>query len=151
MLLGFAMMFSVFFAQPQPLNSTVATPAPVFAALPSQCDNTFFGLPPWYQYLDVTIEDGRCSVNFSLTDADGKFNGGNLLLLTLGLTDIALRLGALVAVAFVVVGGFKILTSQGEPEGVKAGRNTVFNAFIGVIITIIASTAVTYIGRMLSS
>ncbi|MGB4759506.1 MAG: hypothetical protein WBP26_05640 [Candidatus Saccharimonadales bacterium] len=117
----------------------------------SQCKNTnkgltgIFRIPTWYKYLEV---DDECNiVNFSLLGESGKPSG--LLLIVLAIIDIGLRIAGLVAVAFVVVGGIKFVTSQGDPEDVKNARNTVLNALIGLVIAILATPLVAFIGAQL--
>jgi len=113
----------------------------------------FFGFPTWYKYLDGE-ETGReigntgqreCEVAFHLI-VDGKFNGGDVLLVALGIVDILMRLIALIAVFFVMYGGIRYITSQGSPDGVKAAQNTIINAMIGLAIAIVASALVAFIG-----
>lgn len=149
MMFAFALFLQVFFAQPQTAYAATSTVSSFAATQPAECQNSFFGIPRWYQYLDATLEFGRCTVDFSLKNADGSFNGTNIVLVALAITDMLLRIAALVSVAFVIIGGFKMLTSQGDPEGVKGGRNTAINALVGLVITIIASAVVSFIGNRL--
>ena len=98
----------------------------------------FLGIiPTWYQYM--TFND-NCSVALNIS---GK--PGDLWLVGFGIIDILLRLAGLIAVGFIMYGGFRFVTSQGEAEGIKAARSTVLNAIIGLVITIFASTLVTFI------
>lgn len=110
----------------------------------ASCSNSFFGIPTWHKYLDKTTD---CSVKFSLTKSNGVFSGADALLIGLAIVDILIRIAALVAVAFVLYGGIKYITSQGSPEGTKAAQNTILNAVIGLVIAILAATIVAFIGR----
>lgn len=101
---------------------------------------SFFGLPTWYKYLEL---NDQCEVqNFKLLGSDSS-----LPLIGLAIMEMAFRIGAIVAVVFVVIGGIKFVTSQGEPEDVKSARNTVLNALIGLVITLIAVPVVVFIGN----
>lgn len=51
-------------------------------------------------------------------------------------TDILITIGGLVAVGFVIFGGFKYVLSSGNSEQANAARSTIINAAIGVIIVI---------------
>jgi hypothetical protein len=128
-------------------GTTTGTPS-------SQCSNAktntinFFRMPTWYQYLDY--DPATCDVKFCvLGNNDGGCTKSSIPLVLLALIDIALRIGALVAVAFVIIGGIKFVTSQGEPDSVKSARNTVLNALVGLAIAIVATPVVVFIGTQL--
>lgn len=63
--------------------------------------------------------------------------------------DILLRAGALAAVAFIVMGGYRYISSQGEPKNIEAAMATIVNAAIGLGITVSATVLVAYIGNNL--
>lgn len=117
-----------------------------FAAV---CDNgSKFGLPTWYKYLpgetDVT---GKCVPILN-------FNENALVSLAgiaLAVVEILLWVAGIVAVAYVFYGGFLYMTSQGDPERAKNGKEAVLNALIGVVIAIAATTIVSFIGNRLTS
>lgn len=104
---------------------------------------SFFGLDPWYKYL---LNDS-CTVVFELTTDNGAFTGRDILLAGLGIIDILIRITALAAVAFVMYGGIKYITSQGSPEGTKGAQKTIINALAGLAITITAAALVSFIGK----
>ncbi len=107
----------------------------------------FFGLPTWYEYLDVqpiTTSTGEiCKVVVGS-------NLNNVLLIGLAIVDILLRIGAMVAVGFIVYGGVRYTLSQGEPENAKNARKTILNAVIGVVIMFVASGLVSFIAKQLT-
>ncbi|HEU5121660.1 MAG TPA: pilin [Candidatus Saccharimonadales bacterium] len=111
----------------------------------------FFSLPTWYKYLEVepktvgSTGQEICEVQFSLMDG-GKFNGTDVLLVALGVVDILIRIAALVAVGFVIYGGFRYMTSQGSPDGTKAAQSTIINALVGLVVAILAAAIVSFIG-----
>lgn len=107
----------------------------------------FFSLPTWYRYLEVQFDSATqtCEVQFSLMQ-NGMFNGDHVLLLALGILDILLRVIALVAVAFIIYGGFKYMTSQGSPDGAKAAQNTILHAIVGLVVALLAASIVSFIG-----
>lgn len=112
-----------------------------FAASCPAGDGALSFLPTWYKYLDGSpdISTGKCTVAFNYPDDIGR--------ILLALTDILLRVGGLVAVCFVIYGGFHYITSQGHPEDTKSARQTIVNAMIGVVITTIATVVVSFVGR----
>lgn len=110
---------------------------------------TFFGLRPWYQYLTLTKDQvtGKCEIaNF--TPLGGH---SSVLLIALAVIDDLIRLAALIAVGYVIYGGFLYITSQGSPDMTKKGQQTVINALIGLATAIIASAVVGFIGNRLGT
>lgn len=99
-------------------------------------------LPTWYKYLNGVEDDtGRCSVQFTFPDDISK--------ILLAVVEIILRVGALVAVGFVIYGGFQYLISQGEPDKLKSAQQTILNALIGLVIATMATIIVNFIGGRL--
>ena len=95
-----------------------------------------FPLPTWYEYLPGKTTAKGCEVN-----TDGL--GGVLVILVLmAVFDILMYLAGVIAVIMIIWGGFKLLTSNGEPQKIAAGRTTIFNALVGLVIAIIASQIV---------
>lgn len=97
------------------------------------------GIPTWYKYLDC---DGAGNVQ--------NFEISQIWLIVAAVFEMLLRLGALVAVVFVIIGGFMMLTSSGNPERVASGRTTIINALIGLVITVMAAALVSVVGSNLS-
>lgn len=118
----------------------------VLAATEANCSESgggFLGFPTWYKYLDFEFINGQCEFNtFAFPDDLPKVG--------IAILEILLRIGGLVAIAFVVYGGFKYVTSQGEPDSTRQARQSIQNAMIGLVIAIIATAAVSYIGRAIS-
>src|SRR5437764_11983375 len=101
-----------------------------FAAVKDACKGGgFLGFPTWYEYLHgQTTHDGLCSPKLtSLSD---------IWLIAAAIIEILLRVAALVAVGFVIYGGAKYITSQGESEATTKARDTIVNALIGLAIAI---------------
>lgn len=122
-----------------------------FAAETPNCDKQgeFFTLPTWYKYLDVTYSGTtrKCEINFTLTDPNtGAFVYKDIVLVGLGIIDILIRIAALVALFFVMYGGIKYTTSQGSPEGTKSAQNTIQNALVGLVVAVVASVFVAFVG-----
>ena len=113
-------------------------------------NNSFFGLSPWWHYLnDNSFKKGTCDlVNFRLLPK-GADAPSDVPLVLLAVVDDLLRIVALVAIAFVIVGAFKLITSQGNPEDTAKARGTIINALLGMAVAIVAATFVNFIGNKL--
>lgn len=117
----------------------------------ANCDpnSTFLGLPAWYKYLKLE-NNPTLGCRILLSGPDGQFQLSDTLPIGLALIEILLRIAGMVAVIFVMYGGFKFVTSNGSPEGAKQARQSIINALIGVVIAVIASAGVSFIARRLT-
>lgn len=59
--------------------------------------------------------------------------------------NILITLIGLLSVVFIIVGGIKIVVSNGDPARYKSGRDTISYAVVGIILAIGAYAIVTYI------
>lgn len=82
------------------------------------------------------------------------FNGFNCQNSNLGIVDVIvlivnflLGVAFIIAVLFLVIGGFKFIISNGNQEQVKAGRQTITNALIGIAVIIVSYVLVSVISR----
>jgi hypothetical protein len=98
---------------------------------------SFLGFPTWYKYLPSTNVNGLCSPSInSLSD---------IWLIVAAVIEILLRVAALVAVGFVIYGGFSYIISQGEPSKTAQARTTLINALAGLAIAVLAAVVVSFI------
>jgi hypothetical protein len=121
------------------------------AAVAAGCDKSpsFLGFPTWYKYLDVGPKDGDpCAITGPLKDGSLDFAKAAPRI-GLAIVEILLRISGMVAVGFIIYGGFRFLTSQGEPEAYKMAQKTVISALIGLVIAIMAVTIVSFVGGAL--
>ena len=70
-------------------------------------------------------------------------NTGGINSLLIRVINLMLSLAAVVAILFIVIGGFQYILSAGNSESAEKGRSTVTNAAIGLAIIILAFTIVT--------
>ncbi len=125
-----------------------------FAKVGDSCDlngsSGFFGFPHWYEYLPGVqswIDPSNPSAGLRCTPQLSDFT--NIWLIAAAVIEILLRVAALVAVAFVIYGGFNYMTSQGEPDATGRAKSTVASALIGLAIAVMAAAIVQFIaGRI---
>ncbi|MEO8065894.1 MAG: hypothetical protein ABI643_03535 [Candidatus Doudnabacteria bacterium] len=60
-----------------------------------------------------------------------------------------LAIAGLLAVLFIIIGGFQYITSAGNEERAEAGRKTLVNAIIGIVIIILSFVIITVINNAL--
>lgn len=108
----------------------------------------FLGLKAWYYYLPHSDFDG-CSIrNFTFIPVGGS-DDTDLPLVLLAVIDDLLTIAGIVAIAFVIVGAFRYVTSQGNPEQTAKAQSTIINALIGTAIAITAAVFVNFLGKAL--
>ncbi len=102
---------------------------------------SFLSFPTWYKFLSQKEDPvtKKCDITFKIPDDAPK--------ILLAVFDIILRVSGLAAVGFVIYGGFQYILSQGEPEQTKGAKSTILNAFIGLVIAMLATAVVNIIGR----
>lgn len=107
--------------------------------------HTFLGLVPWYEYVNLNV---NCDFDSNHTFI---FLGSNstVLLILLAVVDDLLRVAGLLAVGFVIYAGAKFITSNGAPDEAAKARTTAINALVGLGITMVAITFVSFLGSQL--
>jgi hypothetical protein len=121
---------------------SVLMPVPAHGATAEACGQSaggFLSFPTWYKYLNPRFEDNQCKIDFTFPDDIGK--------VLLAGFEIVLRIASLIAIGFVLYGGFQYIISQGEPDKIKNAHTTLVNALVGLVITIFASAIVNLIAR----
>lgn len=106
---------------------------------------TFFGLIPWYQYLQL---DSNCDIKSFMLLPDGN-NHSDVPLVALAVIDDLLRIAGIVAVGYIIYGGIRYIISQGNPDATGKARQTILNALIGLVIALVAVSVVSFIGNKL--
>lgn len=105
---------------------------------------SLLGFPTWYKYLDglttavPEVGEGQTICTPVIGSAS------DVWLIVAALIEILLRVAALLAVGFVIWGGISYITSQGNPDSTAKAQKTVVNALVGLIISIAATTLITY-------
>ncbi len=128
-----------------------------------RCKKNFFGLVPWYKYMDgefrsrTAPRDSRadpCSVKcFNIFNKSQPNDCGqkksDVPGVLLAIVDNLLRIAGIVAIAYVLVGAFQFVTSQGNPEDAATARSTIINALIGLATAMVAIAFISFIGSRL--
>ncbi len=127
-----AMSFSMAFAALVP-NAAYAASCP---------SGKILTLKPWY---DGLLE-GDCSVRSPGSDKteQSKF----IWRIAVNIVEDLLQIAAYVAFGYVIYGGFTFITSTGSPDRATAGRKTLINALVGLVVAIAAVTLVDLIARV---
>lgn len=126
------------------IGIAVFTPVTARAACQTE-DANFLSFPTWYKYLDG--RNGDCA--FAYTKDDYTSLGNYIARILMAVFEILARVAGMVAVVFVIYGGFTYMTSQGQPDKVNAGKTTILNSLIGMVIAILAVAIVNLVAGSL--
>lgn len=105
------------------------------------------GIPKWFRGL----VDANCEVIKPEDQLDAQ---GNIVedgwrrfmsILLLNIADMLLRCIGLIAVGFIIWGGFKYMLAQGDPNKIISAKKTIINSIIGLVIAIISMTIVSFV------
>lgn len=133
--------------------NSIAPQSSMAEGLDPACDkrSSFLNLPPWYAYLDVGPRGSDpCAITGPKNPENGEFSFTLALpRIALAIVEILLRVAGIVTFGFVVYGGFRYITSQGEPDALKQAQGTIINALVGMVIVILAVTIVAFTGSVL--
>ena len=145
-LVSLVLLFFTLLAAP---SATVSAQTGANRAACGETVGGFLEFPTWYKYLNPRVapppEGGgpaECRIDFTFPDDITK--------VLLAGFEIILRIGSVVAIGFVIFGGFQYIISQGEPERIKNSRTTIINAIVGLVVTIFASAIVSLIGNAIT-
>lgn len=112
-------------------------------------NQSFLGIPTWYKYLTATEDtSGRCSPRLTTDSQGNEIN--SLLPIGLAILEAMIRLAGVVAVVMIFWAGFKYITSQGNPDAAAGARKTAINALIGLVIVVLSTTIISFIGNRLT-
>lgn len=111
---------------------------------------SFLGFPTWYKYLEGVEVLNKTATGNAAPDCVVRISHINdFWLVAAALIEILLRVGAIVAVTMIVVGGVQYITSEGKPDKTAAALKTIISAAVGLAITVSASAVVVFVaGRI---
>lgn len=95
---------------------------------------------------------GLCLPTNPLTPATGSIVASSSVgQLIQRFLDILLTLAGVIAILFIVIGGYQYITSRGAEDQAKAGRKTMTYAIIGLIAVLLAYTGVNLVVRLITT
>ena len=65
--------------------------------------------------------------------------------------DILLILSGIIAVLFIIIGGFWYITSAGDSEQAEKGKTTLVNAIIGIVVVVLSFVIITVITNLVGN
>jgi len=86
-----------------------------------------------------------------VTSCPNQSNIDSVWLIALAIFEDLLRSAGALAFGFIIYGGIRYITSQGEPDNTNAARTTILNALIGAAIAAVAAAIISFIGTKLGA
>ncbi len=109
-----------------------ASPVTQMAACGSQ--SSFFGFPSWDACLPKDAKGAP-----TITSLDDVWK------IAFPIIETMIKAAGYMAVGFIIWGGIKYTKSRGEPGNISSAQQTIQNAIIGLIITILSVALVRFI------
>lgn len=122
---------------------------PYFSAVGPPCDpepaGGFFSFPTWWKYLGGHQDPyGNC-----VPTADFTQGLEPIWAIALAIADMLLRIAGIIAVGYIIFAGYVYVRSVGSSEKTAAAKSKLTNAIVGLIIVLLASAMVTFVGSRL--
>lgn len=76
-------------------------------------------------------------------------NAGVICILQ-NILSFILAIAFIIAVIFLVIGGFRYIVSQGNEEGVEKAKGTITNAIIGIVVIVLAYVIIQVVFRLVN-
>ena len=106
---------------------------------------SFAVLVPTVGFAALGLNPGDCTGLGGGINCTGATSVTGLLKLVI---SWLLALAGLIAVLFLIIGGFWYLTSAGNEEQAEKGKNTVINAIIGIVIIVLSWVIVNVVANL---
>lgn len=75
-------------------------------------------------------------------------NEGVIAIISNGLTAVY-AIAGIATMALLVLGGIKIIMSEGNPDKLKEGRDTLSNAILGIFVVLVSGLVFQFLGKLL--
>lgn len=110
---------------------------------------------PNLAYAGSFLDSEAASVGFNPNRFSAELRGlshqAGLVNSAINLINSLLTLAAITAIAFVIIGGIRYLTSQGDEEAVRQAKQTIINAILGVIFILLSVAIVNFIASQVQT
>lgn len=105
-------------------------PTPHVSAAACTDQSNILTFPTWYR--GVYVNNGTECTLFPANDINGVW------VVVTNVVEILIQAVGYVAVGFIIYGGFRYVTSQGESSAISEAKTTITRAIVGLVISIVS-------------
>ena len=98
--------------------------------------------------VETSLRSSGISTLFGFGGVSGSQTLGQFIV---NVIRMLLTFAAGIAVLFVIIGGFQYITSHGNEEQSEAGKKTLVNAIIGIVLIVLSYAIITVVANTASS
>jgi uncharacterized membrane protein YqiK len=97
--------------------------------------------------VDVLTEACKANPNGVGCENGKPATGSGLFTIIKTIIQVMIVIGGIIAVIMIILGGIRYITSNGDQADVKAAKDTILYAVVGLVVTIISYAIVYYVTR----
>lgn len=127
--------------------TAIATPQTAYA----ECGDRLLTLPAWFRGLTTDSCDIKSPSDLSTSGDPDAGLSIFIWTIVLNIIEMVMQIVGYITVAFLIFGGFKYMTSQGEPSNIMKAKDTIRNALIGLLIAIFSVAVVNFIAGAITT
>lgn len=109
------------------------TASPANAASTCNPSSRFLTFPTWWRGIELDTDPTKCSLKIENIPPERLVS-----IIAANIAEIIIQLVGYASVIFIIVGGFKYITSTGSSDGTASARKTIQNAVIGLLLSILS-------------
>lgn len=94
-------------------------------------NSRFLTFPTWWR--GIPTDTGTCSLKMEDIPPERLVS-----IIAANIAEVIIQLVGYASAIFIIVGGFKYITSSGSPDGMTSARKTIQNAVIGLLVSILS-------------
>lgn len=107
---------------------------------------------PLLAFADGSVTNGlQNSGLLSIFGTGGLNSSQSLSDLIVRVIDLLLTFAGVVAIVFVVIGGYQYIASGGNEEAAEKGKKTLINAIIGIVVVVLAYAIINVLVNLVGS
>ena len=111
-----------------------------------------FLLIPFFAYAQSTVSNGLQTSGLQSIFGTGGLNSSQSLSdLVANVIRILLIFAGVIAIVFVIIGGYQYVVSGGNEETAEKGKKTLINAIIGIVVIVLAYAIINVIVNLVGS
>lgn len=105
---------------------------------------------PLLAFAQDNVQNGLTGIRSTFGFSGGITSATTLKDLIINIIRIMLMFAGIIAVVFVIIGGYMYITSGGNAEQAEKGKNTVVNAIVGIVMIILSYVIINVIVNLVS-